>query len=301
MRGTMSITQQISSLEMKRGILRGLVDLVISLEQLRASIGAVMLCGGNPDQLSTAELHSIEVIRQRVATHSNEELCSAIDSLDRLVNDTLQELIKLAMQLADDPQANPAELEAFHPRVNMFNRNARTSIALRALLAQRGVALPVMVFSLPQEAISERLQKIEAREQQVRHKVEEHVEGMQQDITALLQNPSCPPAQHAIFLAMQQSLAENLAHIRAGLSLADLPMPIDDIEAESQVFTPSASTEKVQPREVTTEATPISPHPAPQHPAQAGQAETSGLIPRMRNWLHSPWNSSWKIGGKPRD
>lgn len=301
MRGTMSIAQQISSLEMKRGILRGLVDLVISLEQLRTSIEAVMLCGGNPEQLSAAELHSIEVIRQRVATHNNEELRNAIDSLDRLVNDTLQELIRLAMQLADAPQTHPAELEAFHPRVNMFNRNARTSIALRALLAQRGVTLPAMVFSLPQEAISERLQKIEAREQQVRHKVEVHVEGMQQDITALLQNPSCAPAQHAIFLAMQQSLAENLAHIRAGLSLADLPMPIDDIEAENQVFTPSASTEKAQPREVTPEAAPSSLAPAPQQPAQVPPAQPPGLIPRVRSWLNSPWNSSWKIGGKPHD
>jgi hypothetical protein len=297
----MSINQQVSSLEMKRNILRGLVDLVISLERLRASVEAVMLSGGNPAQLSTAELHSIEVIRQRVASHSNDELRSAIDSLDRLVNDSLQELIKLAIQLADDSQANPAELEAFHPRVNMFNRNARTSIALRALLAQRGVNLPVIIFSLPQEAISERLQTIEAREQQVRHKVEEHVEGMQEDISVLLRNPACPPAQHAIFLTMQQSLAENLAHIRAGLSLADLPMPIDDIEEDNQVFTPSASTEKAQPRKVTNEPTTPSTETSSQQPAEVSPVATPGLIPRVRNWLNSPWNSSWKIGGKPRD
>lgn len=301
MSGSMSITQQISALQMKRGILRSLVNLVISLEQLRVAVEAVMLSGGDPQQLSAAELHSIDVIRQRVAQHSNEELQSAIDSLDRLVNDTLQELTRLAIELADDPRINPVELEAFHPRVNMFNRNARTSIALRALLAQRGIHLPAIVFNLPQEAISERLQKIEAREQQVRHKVEAHVEGMLQDITALLQNPSCAPSQQSIFLAMQQSLAENLAHIRAGLSLTDLPIPIDEIEAENEVFTPSASTEKAQPREVAGQPPANAVQATPQATADGSSATPPGLIPRVRQWLNSPWNSSWKIGGKTRD
>lgn len=301
MSGSMSITQQVSILELKRSVLRGLVELVISIERLRQSIEAVMLSGANPEQLSAAELQSVEVIRQRVASHSDDELRSAIDSLDLLVNDTLQELSKLALQLADDPTANSVELEAFHPRVNMFNRNARTAIALRALLAQRGVVLPAMVFSLPQEAISERLHKVEQREQQVRRKVEHHIESMHQDIAALLQNPACPAAQQTIFLAMQQSLADNLAHIRAGLSLTDLPMPIEEIEEESQVFTPSASREPVQAAHATSEP-PATSAPATSAPAQnPSAAKPAGLVPRMRSWLNSPWNSSWKTGGKPRD
>ncbi len=301
MPGSSSINQLVTLLEMKRAVLRSLVQLVIVLEKLRNSIEAVMLFGGNPAQLSPAELNAIDVIRQRVENHSNEELRAAINNLDQLVNDTLDELSKLALELADDPDVSEAELEAFHPRVNMFNRNARTAIALRALLAQRGIVLPPIAFSLPQEAISERLQKVEQREQKVRAKVETHVESMQQDIITLLENPACPAAQREIFQAMQQSLADNLAHIRAGLSLADLPMPIEDIEEENQVFTPSASTEKAQPRIAASEQPAAPATTSVPQPGEAQTKSTAGLIPRIRGWLNSPWDSSWKIGGKPRD
>ena len=58
---------------------------------------------------------------------------------------------------------------------------------------------------------------------------------MRSDIAQLLANPACSAAQHAVYQALDQSLAENLAHIEAGLSLSELPVAIEDIEVEEDV------------------------------------------------------------------
>ncbi len=133
-----SLAAQIALIEKKRAVLLGLTQLVISLERLHTSLEAVLLLGGSRLQLSTAELRSVEVIRQRVRNLSDAELRAAVFNLDGLVSDSLLNLSRLALQLVDDPQVRLDQLESIHPQVNTFNRNARTAIALRALLAKRG-------------------------------------------------------------------------------------------------------------------------------------------------------------------
>ena len=279
-----SLAAQIALIEKKRAVLLGLTRLVISLERLHSSLEAVLLLGGSRLQLSTSELRSVEVIRQRVRNLSDAELRAAVFNLDGLVSDSLLNLSRLALQLVDDPQVQLDQLESIHPQVNTFNRNARTAIALRALLAKRGEVVAALHLPLPRLAIQQRLQQVDAREQVIRQQVCSHITGMRGDVVQLLANPACSGAQRAMYQALDQSLAENLAHIQAGLSLSELPVAIEDIEVAE-----AAPAHGDDSREAALSAAPV-----PSVTSEASEKEQAGLLPRVRDWLNAPWNSGRK-------
>lgn len=279
-----SLAAQIALIEKKRAVLLGLTQLVISLERLHASLEAVLLLGGNRQQLSEAELRSVEVIRQRVSNLSDAELRAAVFNLDGLVSDSLLNLSRLALQLVDDPQVRLDQLESIHPQVNTFNRNARTAIALRALLAKRGEVVVALHLPLPRLAIQQRLQQVDAREQVIRQQVCSHITGMRADVAQLLTHPACSDAQRAMYQALDQSLAENLAHIQAGHSLSELPVAIENIEVAE-----TAPVRNEDSREAALPAAPVPPVTR-----EAPLKEEAGLLPRVRDWLNAPWNSGRK-------
>lgn len=302
-----TLAQQITQLELKRTVLRGLLQLVLTLEQLRQAIEAVMLSGASPMQLSLSDLRSIEVIRQRVAGHSNEQLRMAIESLDQLAADALQEVSLQALALADQPHASVAALAAFDPRVNMFNRNARTAIALRALLARRGELLPPARLNLPQEAIHARLQQVEAHEQRVRERVAQHILGMDEDLARMLANPACTTQQAAVFEAMRGSLADNLKHVRSGLCLSDLPMPIDTIDFEADVDA-DADADAHASGDTALLASLLAPGEAAGPVIAADQvspavapAGSGRLFSRLKRWLNTPSHVAWRDLPDERD
>lgn len=275
-----SLAAQIALIEKKRAVLLGLTQLVISLERLHASLEAVLLLGGNRQQLTEAELRSVEIIRQRVASLSDSELRAAVLNLDGLVSDSLLNLSRLALQLVDDPLVRLDQLESIHPQVNTFNRNARTAIALRALLAKRGEVVAALHLPLPRLAIQQRLQQVDAREQVIRQRVVEHINEMRCDIAQVLNNPECSSAQRTMYEVLDQSLADNLAHIQAGLSLSELPVMIEDIEV---VEADHMAVQESQPVDV------------PDAPKLTPDAGSPGLVRRVRDWLNAPWNSgSWR-------
>ena len=290
----LSFAQQVALLEKKRAVLSGLTQLIISLEQLRAGLEAVLLLGGNAMALSTQELRSIEVVRQRVISLSDEALHKAVNQLDRQVSGELEQLIAISVQLADDLRIEVAQLSALNQQANTFNRNARTLIAMRVLLGKRGEPLQPLQFPLPKSAIEQRLQQVDAHEQSVRQQAVEHIEGMRADISLMLSNPACSEAQQATFSELNQALTDNLQHIQAGLSLTELPMPIDDIEVGGS--TTSKPTQAPAAEQI---AVPAEPELSDATAAEPSVASKPGVLRRLGRWLNSPLNEDWKSTKKP--
>lgn len=305
---SLAFNQQMILLEKKRAVLLGLLRLTEALDQLRIALQAVLQLGaGGPSQLSLADLRSFEKVRERVAGLSAAELQSGIHNLDQRVHHSLAEISQLALQLVDDAQASFSDLERINPRLNEFNRFARTSIAMRALLARRGLSLPALQFELPRSEIEQRLAGVEQKEQSICQALVRHIGDMRGDLALMLGNPACSESQRQFYAELDQALAANLAHIEAGLSLSDLPMPIESIvvagdlpvDGEApQVPVPAAVT-PVAPAEPLERADPVTA-PAPVA-EQAASAALPGLGARLKAWLHSPWDVRWKDISAPSD
>lgn len=293
--GSLSLTQQVALLEKKRAVLHGLTQVVISLERLRSALEAVLLLGGDREQLSESERRSVELIYERVRTLSDEALRQAIDSLDGLVRDSLQRLCALALELVDDVSARLDELERIHPQVNTFNRNARTAIALRVLLARRGQRLEPLALPLPHAEIAARLRQVDAQERQIRERVCRHVVDMRVDLAQLLANPACSPAQLQMFAELDASLTGNLEHILAGHSLAELPVSIEAVEVDRQQEQTESKPAASEPPEAERGAD-TGPQEVGEAAPQLSGEKRPGVLLRVRDWLSEPWNGPKKNG-----
>jgi len=287
-------SQQVLLLEKKRAVLQGLVQLTGALEQLRSGLQAMLqLGGGGQAQLSLGDMRAFETIRARVAALSDGELRASINALDQRVQQSLEQMCQLALQLVDDARTSVPDLEQIQPRVNEFNRFARTAIAMRVLLERRGQAIAPLQLPLPQREIEQRLRKVSEKEQGMTQALVSHIQDMRSDLAQMLENPACSASQQQFYQVLDQALAANLSHIEAGLSLSELPMPIDSIEVGEQ---PQRGETPAQPElepepESESEPEPAGPvladAPAPTH-------EPLGFVPRLKAWLHSPWHVGWK-------
>lgn len=291
---TLPFTQQVALLEKKRAVLQGLMHLSEVLEQLRSGLQAMLqLGGGGQTQVSLADMRSFQIIRERVAALSDGELRSGIQSLDQRVQQSLGEMCQLALQLVDDARASQHDLEHINPKVNQFNRFARTAIAMRILLERRGQPVAPLQLILPQAEIEQRLARVQEKEQGISRALVKHIQGMREDLVLMLGNPACGESQRQFYQVLDQALAANLAHIEAGLSLSELPMPIDSIEVgEQTVQTPPAQVSDAPPAKA-------SSPPSEVQTTQAALAPAQGFVPRLKAWLNSPWHVGWKDVGKP--
>lgn len=306
MDSSLAFSQQMNLLEKKRAVLLGLLRLTETLEQLRAALQALLqLGGGGQSQLPLSDMRAFEVIRERVAGLSDAELHSGIANLDLRVHQSLASISQIALQLVDDAHASLADLEQINPRLNQFNRYARTSIAMRVLLERRGLSLPPLQFELPRSEIEQRLAGVEQKEQNICQAVVLHINDMRSDLTLILGNPACSDSQRQFYSELDQALAANLAHIEAGLSLSELPMPIESIEVAGEPQTadePAAVAEPQGPTE-TTPVTPSASNPQPSAAPEAGAEEAAaGFVGKLKTWLNSPWDVRWKdVSKAPAD
>lgn len=300
MNNALSFGQQVLLLEKKRAVLQGLIHLSEALEQLRSGLQAMLqLGGGGQAQLSLRDMRAFETIRARVAALSDTELRASINTLDQRVQQSLGQMCQLALQLVDDARTSALDLEQIQPRVNEFNRFARTAIAMRILLERRGQSIAPLQLPLPQQEIEQRLHSVSEKERGMTQALVKHIQDMRSDLALMLENPACSSSQQQFYQVLDQALAANLSHIEAGLSLAELPMPIDSIEVGEQPLRaePQAPTEAPAEPEPEPEAEPAA---APQTDAAAMPQSTEplGFVPRLKAWLHSPWHVGWKDVGR---
>lgn len=297
---SLAFSQQVALLEKKRAVLLGLLRLTETLQQLRVALTSVLQLGGAAGAApSDSDLRAFEVIRQRVADLSSAELRQAIEQLDGKVRDSLAQISTMALQLVDDARASLSDLELIHPRVNGFNRFARTNIAMRVLLEQRGESLPALQFELPREAIAQRLARVEEKEQGICRALVAHIQDMRGDLALMLGNPHCAESQTQFYQVLDQALAANLAHIEAGLSLSELPMPIESIEVEGGGSVEHADSPVAEPVGTAEAETAASASPLPD--VAPDPLPASGLLGRLRRWLSSPVEVRWRDLQPPAD
>jgi hypothetical protein len=293
---SLTFNQQMDLLEKKRAVLLGLIRLTETLDQLRIALqGALQLGTGGHIQLSLADMRSFEKIRKRVAGLSVAEMQNGIQHLDQRVHQGLAQISQLALQLVDDAHASLLDLEQINPHLHEFNRLARTSIAMRVLLGRRGRSLPALQFELPRHEIEQRLAGVEQKAQSISQTLVRHIGGMRSDLALILGNPACIDSQRQVYREMDQGLLADLAHIEAGRSLSELPMPIESIEVAWEHADTAAAPAEPEAVAAVLQSVPAAGLPASTSPlAETLPGAESGFVSRLKAWLNSPWDVGWK-------
>ena len=154
------------------------------------------------------------------------------------------------------------------------------------LLRKRGAPVPAMVIAVPKSVIRERISELEKKESLYIEKIKTVIIAMQKDIDKILGNPGCPEVAKQNLLEVRSDLEQNLAHIKAGRKIEDLPIIFEElgvVSAHQSAFSSDIFSDSDAPKRA-----------ASVDAASAHEKKGRGFIFQLWTWLTTPTTVSWR-------
>lgn len=153
--------------------------------------------------------------------------------------------------------------------------------------------------------LKEKLKNLTLRELKIRNNALNEIETMMHDIDQAL-NSDYGQSMQKMLADIKQGLFENLAHIKSGKSLFELPMPIENIElSEANMVTyeytelPRMDDYPIKTEEVASALPEFGKSSEKKSKPKQDQRTSTlkkpkGVWQRFVYWLNSPWEVKWK-------
>ncbi|MDX1755413.1 MAG: hypothetical protein R3175_05065 [Marinobacter sp.] len=297
MESTPTPTHTLQHLEQSRQILQRLIRVARLIEGLKHSLEHMLA----QDSVTTGEdpqmARLIEGLGDKILSLSDGDVTLRLERLDQRLRTLFNKLSPLIdqIQVADTPVSELPLSEAVQD-IGDLKRSARTALAMRGLLARRGVAVPDFRLPLDRNRLQQQLQSVTHEERSARRQVIEHVLDVDGEIRRLLKHGNLPEAMRDLLQRMLDGLQENLDHLEAGQSVGELPLPIEDVSFIEPQRSEAAKPSALSPADSGGDERDAQPREPSQDPAR-GTTEAPpppGLFRSIRLWILSPWNVSWR-------
>ncbi|BES70583.1 hypothetical protein RE428_16010 [Marinobacter nanhaiticus D15-8W] len=270
-----------------------------SIEGLKRGIED-MLAQGEPAADSDPEATQfIEGLGRKVRNMSDAEVALRLEKLDLRMHGLFSRMMPLIEWIsAGEARVDDRMLAEASNDIDALKRMSRTALALRGMLARRGLSIPAFRLPLDRAKLQKKLFAIAREEQQARREVIQQVRAMGNDVRMLLERTDLSAAMRQLLEQLQTGLLANLEHLRAGHGVAELPLPIETAdfgialpeadqasseEDEPVVVKPTSSSTVTGGSQAPVEATPDSDKPS-----------LPGMFRSVWLWFKSPWEVSWR-------
>ena len=276
------LKNDISRIEQKRQLLERVVDITRAIENMQASLNAVLVLGVASKDLPADALNLYSSLSDSLRNLPVKQIERYYDNLEILIKKQLNRVLEYAG--LDFPEDDGVEFitlsstrDEFDPLelLDAFKRTAQTAVSLRVLLRKRGVTTPGAAIPVSPQVIRQHLVRLEEQEQIQRTRIKHKIVEMQQDVRRMIDNPAYPAGMKAMLREVVGNLQQDLDQLARGAPLDRL-----SFVAEMQDIVP-AEVQSVEIEEITIEA------PAP------ASAEASGFSGKAMRWLNSPWEVGW--------
>ncbi|MDX1456577.1 MAG: hypothetical protein R3276_03255 [Marinobacter sp.] len=294
-------TRTLEQLEQSRQILQRLIRVARLIESLKHSLEHMLAQDSVTAEEDPQMARLIEGLGQKILHLSDDEVALRLEKLDQQLRTLFNKLAPLIdeVQAAQTPVSELPLSEAVQD-IGDLKRSARTALAMRGLLAQRGAEVPDFRLPLDRNQLQQKLETITDEEQSARRQVVDHVLELDGEIRHLLNHGNLPDSMKDLLKQMLDGLQENLDHLEAGQSVSDLPLPVEAVA----FLEPKQSAAPVQPAAIAN-ADAGAEQPAARHtsapaaeptepPGQEGSQTRPGLFRSIRLWIQSPWNVRWR-------
>lgn len=293
-------TQALAELEQRRQLLQQLIGVTAVIESLKHSL-AQMLTPHSPDQPAAIE-SMLASLDDEIHALPDDDINHRLESLDR----RLRALYGQLMPVIEEIQAaeSPSELTSLTTAVHdagELRELVQAAMAVRILLSQRGLQVPEFRLPLDRARLEVQLQTVTDKEQACRQQVIGQVREMEQDLLRLLGNANLPEAMRTLMSQMLSGLQDNLRHLQAGLSISELPLPIEAASfVEQAVPVPPSPQPDAHPADPSADPAPcesptLSGTDSDTPPVTSEPTlQPPSLMQAILLWISSPWNVSWQ-------
>lgn len=276
------LKRDVSRVEQKRQLLEGMVEITRAIENMQASLNAVLVLGVASKELPEDALNLYSALCDNLSNLPVKQIERYYDNLEILIRKQLNRILEYAgldfsaddgiefvILSSTEDEIDPLEL------LDAFKRTAQTAVSLRVLLRKRGVATAGSTIPVSPQIIRQHLVHLEQQEQVQRGRIRSKIEEMQQEIGQMIENPTYPAGMKSTLKGVVSNLARDLEQLARGV-------PVDRLSfvAETEEILP-VDAQTVKAKEICIEA------PAP-------SAREQGFSNRAMRWLNSPWDVAWE-------
>ncbi len=231
-----SLQSDLDNLANSKALLASAIDIVRYLERIQRSLETVAVLGADAEKIPAEAKRFLINLGSKITELPAPKLQAYLVKIDELIRADMERIVAIA-----DGAASPDLLEdssalfgldenAVKKLINEFERRTKTSISMRVLMLRRGLQVGVLSIPIAEELLQERIEKLDEREQEYKGVVQREIVAMQQDIDLILSSHNCGEAMEKQLLGVRDELEQNLAHLRAGKSIDELPFPFEVAE-----------------------------------------------------------------------
>lgn len=297
-------TNILRDLEKRRSIIAKLLSIARSIEPLKCSLEALMLHNQAGDEIPDAIFSLFGSLGQKIKNLSDAEIALRLANLDKITKIKFESIRSLIEEINTDTDTVPV-VDISESLMDDFRRQTQTSLALRCLLKRRGVKVEEHTLPITSSELKEKLKKLTLRELETRNNAVSEIETMMHDIDVTL-NSDYGQAMQNMLTVIRQGLFENLAHIKSGKSLFELPMLMENIELSeanlvaydytepAKLDGKATATDEITSALPEADAAAVKKSQTQQDQHTKTAKESKGIWQRFIFWLGSPWKVKWK-------
>jgi len=273
----------LQDIDERRKLLQKVVAVARAIEDLQHSLNAVLVLGDTETQLPKNAYQLYQNLSNKVRDESTETIQEYYDKLQALITSELSKIIAYS-SLEEDESGNLPFTEDALALLQRFRREAQTTVSLRILLKERGVAVSGSTFAIPANEIRTQLTNLDKKERKQRKKVHFQIRLMQEELKAMIKSDSFSDEMKQPMKQALAGLDADLKVIDSGRSIDSMELSFEAVETEEKLY--AAEDQKAEDRQSSTKQATEKPK------------EKIGFFQKLVRWLNSPWSVSWRQAGK---
>lgn len=293
-----SSSQQYQLITDKRQALESLIHIATSVHNQHCALSELSLAAKPSQEFPKKTAQFFSAIETSLKDKSSSELIGKLESVENTIENGFKEVIRLIS--VDPNQLRAGEIEqldsdAFNQFINDFKRLTRTSLAMRFLLKKRGMAIAPFHLPYGQDTLNHQIKQLKQKEQKCVSQVKQEINIIIEDSRSLLAQPDLNENIKNNLERVVQGMRVNLEHLEQGGCISEIPNTYEVVVMSSQPLHEAFDAD--------TESKPTNTSNK-QLFTKTEQLSGNEAVPsfwwRLKTWLSSPMQTTWKSLKQPR-
>ncbi|MCP3688107.1 MAG: hypothetical protein GY784_06810 [Gammaproteobacteria bacterium] len=292
-------TRQYQLITNKRLALEELISIASGVHNQQTALNELAIIARPSQQFSGKVAKYLKSITSHLQNDSVEEIIEKLDKVEAVTQKLLVKVLRLAdldVNALQDKQFDDIEIESFTLFIVDFKRRTHTSLVLRYVLHQRGVAVSAFKLPISQEEIREQVIQLRRKENQCIVRIKDGINTIIDDARLLVAQGTLTAEIRGELVRVQKAMQVNLAHLDRGGAVTDIPNVFEIVTLELEqpgdaLDSTSASHADAQDLvNGNVKADRGEEKPIPESTVKRGEIS---FLKRLGIWLLSPWSTGW--------
>ncbi len=283
----------------RRSALEKVLKLAVLIERLNRTLEGVLISGTAESEMPQQASRYYDLLDEQYLSLPDQIVGAHLKALELRIGSNVRLILQLTRIVSGSSEVvllpeKHVDLAGF---VNEFVHDTNLLVGLRVLLYKRGVATRKLQLEVPRHTIESRLQQLALQENRHRDRARIEIRHMQQDITALIADPSIDEIMRNMLAKIYMELEQAHQHIKRGGPLSEIPVIVESINLSSESMSYDEFKAEVESTDQAEEIPSAQPETKSESatitPAEEPVSEKLSFWQALKVWLNTPVRVSW--------